>query len=59
MNLKKTYKFKEYSWRCFHKSTVGDMENLFNEYDKAIREKTDVAKDKVEEMKNRIENALK
>lgn len=41
------------------KSTVGDMENLFNEYDKAIREKTDVAKDKVEEMKNRIENALK
>ena len=35
------------------------MENLFNEYDKAIREKTDVAKDKVEEMKNRIENALK
>ncbi|WP_291647655.1 hypothetical protein [Clostridium sp.] len=41
------------------KSTVDDMENLFNEYDTAIRQKTDVAKDKVEEMRNRIENALK
>ncbi len=41
------------------KSTVDDMENLFNQYDKAIREKTDVAKDKVEEIRNRIENALK
>lgn len=41
------------------KSTVDDMENLFNEYDKAINEKVDVAKDKVEEIKNRIENSLK
>lgn len=41
------------------RSTVDDMENLFNEYDTAIREKKDVAKDKVEEMRNRIENALK
>lgn len=41
------------------KSTVDDMENLFNEYDRAISEKVDVAKDKVEEMKNRIENSLK
>lgn len=41
------------------RSTVDDMENLFNEYDTAIRQKTDVAKDKVEEMRNKIENALK
>lgn len=41
------------------KSTADDMENLFNEYDKAISEKVDVAKDKVEEIKNRIENSLK
>ena len=41
------------------KSTVDDIENLFNEYDRAINEKVDVAKDKVEEMKNRIENSLK
>lgn len=41
------------------KSTADDIENLFNEYDRAISEKVDVAKDKVEEMKNRIENSLK
>ena len=41
------------------RSTLDDMENLFNEYDTAIREKTDVAKDKVEELKTRIENAFK
>ena len=41
------------------RSTLDDMENLFNEYDTAIREKTDVAKDKVEEIKVRIENAFK
>lgn len=41
------------------RSTLDDMENLFNEYDTAIREKTDVAKDKVEEIKTRIENAFK
>ena len=41
------------------RSTMDDMENLFNEYDTAIREKKDVAKDKVEEMKNKIENAFK
>lgn len=40
-------------------TTLDDMENLFNEYDRAISEKVDVAKDKVEEMKNRIENSLK
>lgn len=39
--------------------TITDMEGLFNEYDRAIREKSDVAKDKVEEMKIRIENAFK
>ena len=41
------------------RSTMDDMENLFNEYDTAIREKKDIAKDKVEEMKNKIENAFK
>lgn len=41
------------------RSTLDDMEHLFNEYDTAIREKTDLAKDKVEEMKIRIENAFK
>ncbi|MGG7143962.1 hypothetical protein ACQPVP_10900 [Clostridium nigeriense] len=41
------------------RSTVTDMENLFNEYDTAIREKSTVAKDKVEEIKTRIENAFK
>lgn len=41
------------------RSTVTDMENLFNEYDTAIREKKDVAKDKVQEMQTRIENAFK
>ena len=41
------------------RSTLDDMENLFNEYDTAIREKKDVAKDKVQEMRNRIENAFK
>lgn len=41
------------------KSTLDDMENLFNEYDTAIREKKDVAKDKVESMKTKIENSFK
>ena len=41
------------------RSTLDDMEHLFNEYDTAIREKTDVAKDKVEEIKIRIENAFR
>lgn len=41
------------------RSTLDDMENLFNEYDTAIREKKDVAKDKVQEMQTRIENAFK
>ncbi|MCF0148225.1 MAG: hypothetical protein HUJ77_07485 [Clostridium sp.] len=41
------------------RSTLDDMENLFNEYDTAIREKKDVANDKVEEMKTRIENTFK
>lgn len=41
------------------RSTLDDMENLFNEYDIAIREKADVAKDKVEELKTKIENAFK
>ena len=40
-------------------TTVDDMENLFNDYDKPIREKTDVAKDKVEQMQKKIENELK
>ena len=52
-NLKNTV--KDASLR----STLDDMENLFNEYDTAIREKKDVAKDKVQEMRNRIENAFK
>ncbi|MDU5107240.1 MULTISPECIES: hypothetical protein [unclassified Clostridium] len=41
------------------RSTLDDMENLFNEYDTAIREKKDVAKDKVESMKTKIENSFK
>lgn len=41
------------------RSTLDDMENLFNEYDIAIREKADVAKDKVEELKTKIENTFK
>jgi hypothetical protein len=41
------------------RSTLDDMENLFNEYDTAIREKADVAEDKVEELKTKIENAFK
>ncbi len=41
------------------RSTLDDMENLFNEYDTAIREKKDVAKDKVESMKTKIENTFK
>ena len=41
------------------KSTVDDMQNLFNEYDKAISEKVDVAKEKVQEIKNKIEDSLK
>ena len=41
------------------RSTLDDIENLFNEYDTAIREKKDVAKDKVQEMQTRIENAFK
>lgn len=40
-------------------STLDDMENLFNEYDTSIREKTDVAKDKIEQMQKKIEDALK
>ena len=31
---------------------------ILNQYDTAIRDKTDLAKDKVQEMQNRIENAL-
>lgn len=41
------------------RSTLDDMENLFNEYDTAIREKTDVAQDKIEELRTRIENTFK
>ena len=41
------------------RSTIDDIENLFNQYDTAIRDKTDLAKDKVQEMENKIENALK
>ena len=41
------------------KSTLDDMENLFKEYDTAIRGKKEVAKDKVEEMKKRIEDSFK
>ena len=40
------------------KSTIDDMENLFNQYDTAIRDKTDVAKDKVQELENKIESHL-
>ena len=40
------------------KSTIDDMENLFNQYDTAIRNKTDVAKDKVQELENKIESHL-
>ena len=41
------------------RSTLDDMENLFNEYDTAVREKSELAKDKVEEIKTKIENAFK
>lgn len=41
------------------RSTIADIEILFNEYDRAIREKSDVAKDKVEEMKTKIENSFR
>ena len=40
-------------------STMEYMRNLFNEYDKSIRENTEIAKDKVEEMKNKIEESFK
>ncbi|MDV4149246.1 hypothetical protein R0131_00190 [Clostridium sp. AL.422] len=41
------------------RSTLDDMENLFNQYDTAIRDKTDISKDKVQEMQDRIEDAFK
>lgn len=40
-------------------STMEHMRNLFNEYDNAIRNKTEIAKDKVEEMKNKIEESFR
>lgn len=40
-------------------STMEHMRNLFNEYDRSIRENTEIAKDKVEEMKNKIEESFK
>lgn len=40
-------------------STMEYMRNLFNEYDRSIRENTDIAKDKVEEMKNKIEESFR
>lgn len=40
-------------------STMEYMRNLFNEYDRSIRENTEIAKDKVEEMKNKIEESFK
>ena len=40
-------------------STMEHMRNLFNEYDNSIRNKTEVAKDKVEEMKNKIEESFR
>lgn len=40
-------------------STMEHMRNLFNEYDIAIRDKTEIAKDKVEEMRNKIEESFK
>ena len=39
--------------------TLDDIQNLFNEYDTAIRNKTALSKDKVEEMQDKIENELK
>lgn len=41
------------------RSTMENMRNLFNEYDTSIRNKTDIAKDKVEEMKNKIEESFR
>lgn len=40
-------------------STMEYMRNLFNEYDRSIRDNTEIAKDKVEEMKNKIEESFR
>ena len=39
--------------------TLDDIQNLFNEYDTAIKNKTNLDNDKVKEMKDKIENELK
>lgn len=41
------------------KTALDDIEKLYKEYDTAIRDKTDLATDKVQEMQNKIEDALK